>query len=136
MPSSLALLFFFSTSVFAMELKCTDGQIRWYHEKKQSQEIINYCTNDDGTVFVSKDCYLTQCWKKFNITQLALDKAIDQEIGSPGFAICRALKGVPQIIEFEHQKRWVSLDRCRLKEGDIDTGLLFKVLNEKVKTSR
>jgi hypothetical protein len=55
-------------------------------------------------------------------------------IGSPGFKLCRALDGVPQIFEWKSgDKKWQSTERCLLGNEFVEIGLLTKIWKKKIK---
>lgn len=104
---------------FASEqtIKCGPGKLRLNSHGKVTEEKSVYCYNQDKTELYSKD---------FQLEKLKKIKIYESESANPGFALCTALKGEPQFVEFKAEDQWYKLDRCLFTDDTyIDTGLLY-----------
>ncbi|MNL16202.1 hypothetical protein D3C87_1372320 [compost metagenome] len=116
-------------SCFA-KLSCSKGQIRILSNAEWKHSPAEYCYNSDFTVFVSpscnssskKKCLAFTHQRKFEVSELS------SFIGTPGFRLCRLMNGAPDILDFEVNKKWHTLDRCVFTDGSfVDTGSLMGV---------
>lgn len=98
-------------------IKCETGMLRLNFDGEISVEKSTYCFNRDKTELYSK---------KFQFNKLKKMKFEDPESINPGFALCSALNGEPQFVEFLAEGNWYKLDRCLFSDKSyIDTGLLY-----------
>lgn len=127
----LALLI--SSLAFSFEpsqLTCeAEGKIRFQFAAREVQEASAYCFDASRSTFISKSCL---DFKKCAAGQAKVcdvgDWIFQGSVGSPGFKLCQAVKGSPQILEFYDGKKWWSMDRCFFESDQsyIDTGILIE----------
>lgn len=123
MLSSLILLL--AAQAFAADLTCQTGTLRMpYDGKTKALESQNYCYNEDRTELFSKDCQNRKCMAFTIDSEVKMSDIMNQH-SNPGFNLCRKLGGKPELLEFEANKDWFSLDRCVFKDGSyVSTGEL------------
>lgn len=131
----LLLLVLLPLTVQAQELTCIKGKIKKLLRGKESVENASYCTNNEGTILVSEACYRKNCLSSLPAVDFDITKDMEIGIGSPGFALCRKMKGSPEIITFKHGEKWLSLDRCIFEPASyfVDAGHLYKLNSQKMK---
>ena len=130
MWTKLTLIILFSAlPSLARALTCTDGSIRVRQSGDLAYSNSSYCYNDTKTFLISKNCFNRRC----SIHQLDFSKLTKKilfsPIGSPGFRICRALNGEPEIMQFQVSAKWWDLDRCIFAKDRafIDTSSLTRL---------
>ena len=110
---TIALLLTFST--FAGEI-CSSGKIKYTFKQKEKIESVQLCESSDkyGEMIYSKNCKGLKCKiLKEPFKRPVNLKKYAQAIGSPGFKVCRELKGSPQIIKYQINKsEWKQDSRC------------------------
>lgn len=124
----LFYIIFLSGNIFA---DCVSHNISIVQNQKRITNKEDLCefTYKNLKFFVSKKC----SEKQNECLSLLREEAVDvknafSEIGSPGFKLCYAVKGSPQIFEFEKNKITEESDRCILGDGLwIEIPLLMKL---------
>lgn len=106
------LLMLTSFRIDAAEV-CKSGEIRYMHNKKYVSNVQSFC--HEGNQIYSLSCKGKNC----DFLQAPEKRPVDisstnPTVGSPGFKVCRALGGQPQIFEyrFSDQKDWTEDSRC------------------------
>ena len=127
MLSSL-LLVFLNFSVQAADLECAPGKIKSLQFGKTKITSANLCTNSKRDVLQSQNCAQRKCAALRPTANVEVPVA--HQNGKPGFKLCWALSGVPEIIEFEFKGKWFKLDRCVFPQDSsfVDTATLLTQL--------
>lgn len=122
MLSSL-LLVFLTFAAGASALECAPGKIKSLQFGKTKITSANLCTNSKRDVLQSQNCAEGKCVA----LRPAADAPAANQNGKPGFKLCWAQGGVPEVIEFEFKGRWFKLDRCLFPQDGsfIDTATLL-----------
>jgi hypothetical protein len=110
---------------------CFETTIKFYYNGKLEFEKNQLCRKsyeDKKTFYISKSCVNDQCEILKRAKKPIEIKDYISNLGSPGFKLCFALDGVPQIFEFENQqKKWLSSERCIFKNNDfVEISLLSR----------
>ncbi|MNJ94881.1 hypothetical protein D3C87_125840 [compost metagenome] len=123
--NSLLVIFLGSPGV-ASPIICTQGKVTKVEFGIVKNEALEFCTNSDKNVFLSKSCRDKKCTAFQKNKKYALSEVMSP-MGNPGFKMCRLLGGEPEIIEFYVKKVPYKLDRCFFKNGDFaDTSSLME----------
>lgn len=111
---------------------CEEVDIKIIYDRKTefSKEILcSQKTSDNMIFYLSKSCVNDGCdILKRKKTTLEI-KNYASQMGSPGFKICEALGGIPQIFEFKKIKssQWQSTERCLFEKNDfVEISLLSR----------
>lgn len=127
---------FFLYSVFICILTevnaCEEVEIKIIYDKKEefSKEILcSKKTADNMIFYLSKGCVDDACDVLKRKKNTLVIKNYNSQIGSPGFKICEALGGIPQIFEFKksHSTKWESTERCLFEKNEfVEISLLSR----------
>lgn len=113
----------------AEEFEClSGGKLRFLALGSRHEESSSYCFDKTRSLFLSRSCHERECAaKKAKGCEVPAEK-LRGEVGTPGFKLCKAVGGEPQILEFHDGKKWWSMDRCLfLADGSyMDTGLMIQ----------
>lgn len=118
MNKLLLLSMLLGLSAHAADTCLDNGKIRYRKFGKMTEENASYCFDKSTGSLSSQSC------KKGNCEAVnAIGKKSDKEVaatansafGTPGFHMCRALGGEPQIMEYFDGKDWNQADRCSFK---------------------
>lgn len=115
------LLFFVS---FSLHAECFQVETKIIYDSKPvvtKESLCSIVDSDKMLFYVSKSCSSQQCEILKRKPQKLVIKDYYQNIGSPGFKLCEALGGVPQIYEFRKSgaKNVESTDRCLFGKSDF-----------------
>lgn len=118
-------------AVTSVSAKCfqTKSSIIENQKRVESKEEICEHNYKNLKFFVSKRCAEKQneCLTLLREEVVEVKNAYS-EIGSPGFKLCYAVNGSPQIFEFEKDKTVEESDRCIIGNGLwIEIPLLMKL---------
>ncbi|WP_127717392.1 hypothetical protein [Halobacteriovorax sp. HLS] len=95
---------------------CSAGKIKFINNQKEKIEKLTFCTDSDkyGEFIYSKDCQGLSCnFLKDPYKRPANLSKYAKSVGSPGFKLCRELKGSPQIIQYQvNSDEWKQDSRC------------------------
>lgn len=127
------LFLFFIQTAAAAEVKnfeCQEaGKIRFRYAGREVEESSSYCYNPKRSVFISKSCRDSNKCAAHKVDVCEPGNWVLQgKFGTPGFRLCQAVKGSPQLLEFFDGKKWWSMDRCYFEadQSFVDTGILLK----------
>ncbi len=124
---NLYLLFFVISSVAASEnsqLTCISGKIKVTAFGDETIQREKFCFDKDFAGIYSSSCRKNDC-QAFKNPKRYYPNELYTKYGSPGFKLCRALQGTPEIIEFYAEKEWHGTDRCTFSDGFVDTDTLL-----------
>ena len=130
--TSLVALFFATVAVAKADT-CITGKLRHRMHRTWVEEASAYCYNVDKTALKSNSCSERGACAAESASLRKLDRsALNSTLGSPGFNLCYAAGGRPQLLEFWADERWFELDRCTFpRDGSyVSTGLLAARLRE------
>lgn len=123
-----AFLLFMPTVTFANN--CEDVQIRIIFDRKSviTKEVLcSEKTSDNMIFYLSKSCIEKKCEILSRRKTDLVIKDYYKNIGSPGFKLCTALGGVPQIFEFSKDASWwQSTERCLFEKDFVEISLLTR----------
>jgi hypothetical protein len=127
----LMTLFFLSTTISAKEV-CSTGKIKYTYKQKEKIEVVDMCEdiNGLGEFVYSPDCKGLECKVLKDPFKRPVNlKKYSSSIGSPGFKVCRELKGSPQIIKYQFKsKAWKQDSRCIFnKKSFVSNAILMKI---------
>lgn len=89
--------------------------------------LCEYKTSDKMLFYVSKKCTKGNCEILKREKKPIVIKNYQSVMGSPGFKLCDALFGVPQIFDFlDRQKKWQSTERCFFGRDFVEISLLTR----------
>lgn len=113
MHSKIIFLLIVSSFQVGAEEVCKNGEIRYMHNQKYVSNVQRFCMEKNKVY--SLGCKGNKC----DFLQSPEKRPVDisqsnSTLGSPGFKVCRALGGQPQIFEyrFSDQKDWTEDSRC------------------------
>lgn len=119
-----------------MEVKaaCFPAEIKVINhgQEELSKETLCGVTEEKGLLFyVSKGCEDNQCEILKRPFKTLVIKDYRGNIGSPGFKLCRALEGMPQIFEWKNtdsseKNKWSAAERCFFGKEFVEIPLLTK----------
>lgn len=110
--------------------ECGSARIKSIAFGKSTTTQERICTNTRRDELKSFSCRTGKCGAlTFNA---AVEAPPTSEAGKPGFQLCSALGGVPEMISVQFKTEWFKLDRCvfPLDGSFIDTGSLMKRYRE------
>lgn len=118
--------------VMSAQAECEKVETKIIFDKKpvMNKEVLcSIVTADKTKYYVSKSCEKDNCEiLKRKPKDLKVEK-YSHNIGSPGFKLCVALDGIPQIFEFRLDKKsvdWESTSRCLFGKNDfVEISLLM-----------
>tara|TARA_R110002072_G_scaffold534_7_gene4219 strand:+ start:115086 stop:115481 length:396 start_codon:yes stop_codon:yes gene_type:complete len=122
----------FSLPTMALE-ECNVGTIEFTNKQKKIQKKMSFCFDQDkrDKYIYSKNCKGLKCKPLLLPEKRPVDiSKYKFSVGSPGFKVCRELKGSPQIIKYQlgKDKKWNQSARCIFDdETFVSTNLLFKI---------
>ena len=117
----------FASTEDMTQFKCEHGKLRIVTLGKTEYSDADYCYNLDRTSLISKPCLRSQkrCQAVANHSRFSLAE-LQSRFGKPGFALCRKLGALPEIIEFSVGAKFFKLDRCTFADGSfVDSGTLL-----------
>lgn len=117
----IPLVIFFTTTLHAECFK-VETKIIFDSKPVLTKETICTIVDADKMLFyVSKSCEDNSCDILKKAPKKIVIKNYYQNLGSPGFKLCEALGGVPQIYEFKKSKakQSESTDRCLFGKQDF-----------------
>ncbi|PIK16127.1 hypothetical protein [Halobacteriovorax sp. JY17] len=114
----ILLSLFLGKPVYAKEV-CGVGQIKYIKNQKEIVQNLKFCKESEGGSIYSQNCSERKCHFLKEPFKRPVDlRKYASTMGSPGFKVCRELKGSPQIIKykFNDQKFWDDDARCIVDE--------------------
>jgi hypothetical protein len=125
--SKIGVLFlFFAGVIHAAALDCGKARIKSQSFGKATLSTARVCTNKARDQLLSENCRKGKCAAlQF---KLATALPVGGSVGKPGFEMCKAAQGMPELIEFQFKGGpWYKLDRCLFtSDGSfVDTGTLI-----------
>lgn len=119
----LIMLFIFFNTLVANAEDCVLAKTKIIYEGKSQIENEVLCTkrtNEKMLFYVSKSCAEDRC-DILTMPKHKLEiKNYKSLTGSPGFKLCEALSGTPQIFEFNiTNKNWQVSERCFFNQKDF-----------------
>ncbi len=129
------LLMVFSLFSLSAHTECFQSNTKIIKNQKSIENKETICEYEYKKLkfYVSKNCKdkYNQCHALMREEDIKVKNAFS-EIGSPGFKLCYALNGSPQIFTFTKGDEQEETDRCILANGIwIEIPLLMKVKNIK-----
>lgn len=117
----LFLGLFLTINAFA---ECEKVETKIIFDKKpviNKEEICSIVTSDSTKYYLSKSCEKEKCEILKRTAKEIKIENYTHNIGSPGFKLCEALEGIPQIFEFKKikDKEWESTSRCLFGKSDF-----------------
>lgn len=118
-------------NAFALDgWKCEKGEIKVFTDKKKVVETSTYCFPKEMNQLMSDSCFKKDCsvFKALKKVEDDEPSAFYKHDMNPGYAVCYAIGGEPQSIDFLVGKEWKELSRCVLPGGDfMDTDWLLSL---------
>lgn len=109
------IILLFSPFVSGEEI-CGVGKIKYILKQKEVIKTVSMCENIKkfGEYIYSINCRALDCrFVKDPYKKPISLKKYARSVGSPGFKVCRELKGSPQIIQYQlNSKEWKQDARC------------------------
>ncbi len=106
-----------------------ETKIIFHSSPEMDQEV--FCERHLGQIlfYVSKSCETSQCSLLKAKRSPIMIQDYHGQMGSPGFKLCRALKGTPQIVEWrrDQTQKWQSFGRCFMGDDFVEIGLLVNL---------
>ena len=108
---------------FNLHAECFQVETKIIFDSKPvlaKETLCSLVDSDKMLFYVSKTCSSQQCDILKRTPAPLKINGYYQNLGSPGFKLCEALGGVPQIYEFKKKgKDWESTDRCMFGKSDF-----------------
>jgi len=129
---TLLMALILTASSKGMAQECQDYQTKIIFDQKTVIEKEVLCkkkTADNTVYYVSKSCAKETCDILVKKKSAIKIKNYTGNMGSPGFKLCFAMGGVPQIFEFQALKNpseWESSERCFFGKDFVEISLLMR----------
>lgn len=128
---SLVVFCLFLSVALSAEEHCEKIKIKYIENQDEKMTQVEACLDKDerDRYIYSKSCQGLKCrvLSKPEARPVSL-KDYKSSIGSPGFKVCRELKGSPQIFSYKYLGKWYKTDRCLFENGSFaSTNLIFKL---------
>ncbi|MBP9681304.1 MAG: hypothetical protein KBD76_07860 [Bacteriovorax sp.] len=133
-------LFFWSSTLCASD--CTPARIKMINFQKEviTQEVICFLppASNRNTYIVSESCVEKKCEILKREKKPIIINHYMKNFGSPGFKLCDALGGSPQIFEFQvNTDKYLSTERCLFGENDfVEIALLSHEWKHLIETTQ
>ena len=108
----------------SMQAKCINGKIEYIFNRKKIIEKSSYCFGDE---LISQKCSHKKCSQIEQPPRPIKIPDYTSQYGTPGFKLCFALQGSPQIMKYWNEKDWIATSRCIFtKDEYIEIEALMK----------
>jgi len=121
----------------AIETICTYGKTKYIYIGKPIIKKEPYCLtypeDQKKASLISLNCKNKTCEALKEPSQIISKQKLYSEIGSPGFHLCRTLKGKPQLLDYWHGNQWHSTSRCQFSDDSfIEIDYLYHLWSKSI----